>query len=480
MRTIHRPILPALALGFLLAASASGQHHAMGNMGKVDYDHDPSGGDPNVPPGCVGVQAKIEITGSATAYSPSTVTIDMGQPVCWTWTGTAASHSVKADDGSFTSGEPASSGNFQHTFNTPGTYGYYCQVHGSLTGGMRGTVVVRDSSGGGDDHGPGTIQLNPTALTVNEGAGTVTVTVERAGGSDGVATVKYATAPGTAKAGKDFNPKAGVLRWDNGDHDPKTFDIVIKNDGVVEPDETFSVKLSKATGAALGDAVAVVTIHDDDGGCNSVFAAPSKLQAAGQSAGEIRLTWDEESTAAGALRIERRQSGGAFREIASVAPGTGSYTDSGLAAGATFQYRIRAEGPDGGTAYSGIAAGATDGSTAACDDTGKALCLNNGRFEATIEWRGATAGDDRDVKRATVPDAPNAGLFTRDGLPLLLSVRDGCAVNNRYWLDLAAVTDAEFTVKVRDTQTGRTWVYFNPAGSTPAPVHDSNAFDACP
>jgi len=33
---------------------------------------------------------------------------------------------------------------------------------------------------------------------------------------------------------------------------------------------------------------------------------------------------------------------------------------------------------------------------------------------------------------------------------------------------------------VRDTQTGRTRVYFNPAGSTPAPVRDVEAFATCP
>jgi plastocyanin len=479
MKRTTRSILPALALGFLLAASASGQHHAMQNMAKVDYDHEPGGGDPNAPAGCEGVQAKIQVTGNVTAFSPSTVTVDPGQPVCWTWSNTSDSHNLKADDGSFTSGEPENHGNFQKTFTTPGTYGYYCQVHGSLTGGMRGTVIVRDSSGGS---GPGTLQLNPTALTVDEGAGTVTVTVERVDGSDGVATVKFATSPGTAKSGKDYLPRSGVLRWENGDQEPKTFEVPIKNDTAIEPDETFSVKLSKATRATLAAAAAVVTIHDDDG-CNSTLSAPSKLQARGQSASEIRLTWADESATAGALKIERRQPGGAFREIASVAPGAGSYTDSGLPGGATFQYRLRAESLDGAAAFSAIAAGATDGSAAACDETRHGLCLNNGRFEATVEWHGSAAEETREAKRLMVPEAPNSGLFSfspHGDLQLLLNVRDGCALNDRYWLDFAAITDVEFTLKVRDTQTGRTWVYFNPAGSAPAPVRDVNAFDTCP
>jgi plastocyanin len=403
----HRIVLPALALGFLLAASAFGQHHAMGghvmSADPKDYDGGgtPGGGDPNPPPGCAGVAATVTISG--TSYSPATVTVEAGQPVCWNWSA-SMSHSVYADDGSFTSGAPAPQGTFQRTFSTPGSYGYYCQVHGSLTGGMRGTVVVTAPTGGGS--GPGTIALNPTAYTVSEAAGVVTVTVERAGGSDGKATVKFATAPGTAKAGKDFLPRTGVLTWNSGDGDPKTIEIPIKNDSVPEPDKTFAVKLSKATGATLGDSTATVTIHDDDNpGCNAVGS----------------------------------------------------------------QSAIRTEGVD------------ATGSTAPCDET-RAVCLNGGRFEATVQWGPSASRVDRSSKRLALPEAPDTGLFApslEEEPQLLLHVLDRCDVNGHYWLDFAAVTDREFTVKVRDTQTGRTRVYFNPAGSTPAPVRDTEAFASC-
>ena len=114
---LHRITLPALALGFLLAASASGQHHHMG-VDPKDYDDGGGrGGDDNAPAGCSGVQAKITITG--TSFSPSTVTVDPGQPVCWTWS-QSVQHNVHADDDSFTSGAPAGQGTFQTTFTAPG------------------------------------------------------------------------------------------------------------------------------------------------------------------------------------------------------------------------------------------------------------------------------------------------------------------------------------------------------------------------
>ena len=444
---IHRSIPRAFGLGLLLAMSAWGQHHVVGN----DYDDGPGGGDPNPSSGCTGVQAKVTISGGGTTFSPATVTIDPGQPVCWTWSG-GSEHTVKGDDGSFTSGPPSTSGTFQRTFNAPGTYGYHCQVHGTPTSGMRGTVVVRGSSGGS---GAGTLALLSNSYSADEGVGALTVTVTRTGGSDGAASVKFETASGTAKTKKDFTARTGTLNWAAGDQNPKTIEVAIKNDKAKEKNETFTVKLSKATGAGLGTNSATVTINDDDTpGCGSSLAAPEQLQARGQSESEIHLTWADLSAAASEIRIERRQPGGAFREIAALAAGTESFVDSGLTGGATFQYRVRAMGSDGASAVSRIAAAATDGSTAPCDDA-NALCLDNGRFEAVVEGH--------------PPADPQ----------LLIDLRDGCEVNGHRWLYFATIADVELTVKVRDTQTGRTWAWFNPAGKVPAPVRDVEAF-SCP
>ena len=441
----HRPILPALALGLLLAVSAWAQHHVVGN----DYDDRPGGGDPNPSSNCTGVQAKITISGGGTVFSPETVTVDPGQPVCWTWSG-STEHTVKGDDGSFTSGTPATSATFQRTFNAPGTHGYHCQVHGTPTSGMRGTIVVRGSSGG---TGAGTLALLSDSYSADEGVGALTMTVARVGGSDGDASVKYETTSGSAKSKQDFTARTGTLSWGAGDQEPKTFEVPIKNDKAKEKNETFTVKLSRATGAELGMSSATVTINDNDTpGCKAPLAAPAELQARGKSDSEIHLTWTDLSAAPSEIRIERRMPGGAFREIATLPAGAESFTDTGLSGGATFQYRVRAVGSDGASAVSRIAAAATDGSTAPCDEA-NALCLDGGRFEAVVE---GPVADPR----------------------LLIDLRDGCGVNGHRWLYFATIADVELTVRVRDTQTGRTWAWFNPAGSVPAPVRDVEAF-AC-
>jgi hypothetical protein len=113
---------------------------------------------------------------------------------------------------------------------------------------------------------PGTLQLSVSAAAVGEGAGTITITVTRTGGADGAVSVSYATADGTATAPGDYGSAAGTVNFADQDSAPKTFMVTIVNDTTPEPDETFTVTLSKPTGgAALGaGTVETVTIQDND------------------------------------------------------------------------------------------------------------------------------------------------------------------------------------------------------------------------
>ncbi|HXT22761.1 MAG TPA: Calx-beta domain-containing protein [Thermoanaerobaculia bacterium] len=486
MRPLRQiPAIAALALAalaaVLLAAPAAAQHHMTG--GKADYD-DPGGGDPDTPAGCAGATNKVQITGSATIFSPGTITIDRGQPVCWTWNTAGTSHNLKADDGSFSSGQPVSQGTFQRTFTTAGTYGYHCQVHGSPTGGMHGTVVVRETEGEGPGSGPGTISINPGAYIVAENAGSVSITIDRTGGSDGKVTAKIAAAGGSAAKGKDFLPKTAVLTWNPGDAGAKTFSVPIKNDTLTEPDESFVVSLSKPTGGAtLGTSSATVTIDDDEGCPSSALLAPAGVKASGQSAREVRVSWAVDAGAAKTMHVERRGGEGDFREVAVLPAGAGEYVDAGLPSGAAFQYRLRAESAEGLSEYSEVAAAATDGAIGPCAAGAHALCLAGGRFEAKVVSRRGEGDSPRAAARAESVAGARSGLFAlapSGDAELMLKVVDGCADNGHYWVQLAAVTDAELAVAVRDTQTGRTWTFFNPAGKAAGVVRDVDAFASCP
>lgn len=83
----------------------------------------------------------VTITAAGTSFSPATVTIDVGTTVRWVNGG--GDHTVTPDGHTQWTRAVLSSGGqpFSHTFNTPGTYQYYCEPHESA--GMTGTITVQ-------------------------------------------------------------------------------------------------------------------------------------------------------------------------------------------------------------------------------------------------------------------------------------------------------------------------------------------------
>ncbi|MBO0700720.1 MAG: cupredoxin domain-containing protein [Zavarzinella sp.] len=80
-------------------------------------------------------------------FDPPTLNIRPGTTVKWTNTG-SHTHTVTDRAGKFDSGDVRPGGTFTATFQTPGTYHYYCKHHK----GMEGTIVVGD---GGKTPGDG-------------------------------------------------------------------------------------------------------------------------------------------------------------------------------------------------------------------------------------------------------------------------------------------------------------------------------------
>ena len=81
---------------------------------------------------------------STTPSRTETVTVTAGSTVTWTNAG-RNDHNVKpVDAGAFgvdaTAFEPGAT--YAATFTTPGTYHYYCSIHGTKDRGMIGTVEV--------------------------------------------------------------------------------------------------------------------------------------------------------------------------------------------------------------------------------------------------------------------------------------------------------------------------------------------------
>jgi hypothetical protein len=132
---------------------------------------------------------------------------------------------------------------------------------GAGLGAASGTVTIVSD----DVPPPGTLAITPTALSVNEPAGTATLSVARTGGSAGEVSVTYTTTAGSAAAGSDFTAANGSLTWADGDTAAKSIVVPILDDTEVEADEQFSVTIAQPTGgASLGASAATVTIVSED------------------------------------------------------------------------------------------------------------------------------------------------------------------------------------------------------------------------
>jgi hypothetical protein len=109
-------------------------------------------------------------------------------------------------------------------------------------------------------------ELSIGDVAVNEGGSGVAnavFTVALTPVSAQAVTVRFATADATANAGTDYNAAAGTLTFPAGTA-TRTVAVGVRGDTTVEPDETFWVDLSNATGATIDDGQGRGTIRNDD------------------------------------------------------------------------------------------------------------------------------------------------------------------------------------------------------------------------
>jgi uncharacterized delta-60 repeat protein len=134
-----------------------------------------------------------------------------------------------------------------------------------------GKIVVAGSvqraTAGDTDFGVARLETDQSFRFAAAGAagaegGTVTLTVERVGGSTGTASVLVTTVGGSATPVLDYTPVSQLLTFTPGEQ-AKTITLALKADPFIEGPEAFQLLLSNPTGAAVGaPATATVTVAD--------------------------------------------------------------------------------------------------------------------------------------------------------------------------------------------------------------------------
>ena len=143
-----------------------------------------------------------------------------------------------------------------------------------------------------------TFQFSSANYTVEEGGGSILITVTRAGSTAGTAAVDYATSDGTAKQSSDYILAAGRLTFAPGETS-KTFRVLIVDNAQAEGNQNLNLLLQEPAGSGLNTpGRAVLTINDNDttvptvqpaGGSNVLCDAA--LLRLSQPRCRMRLVW---------------------------------------------------------------------------------------------------------------------------------------------------------------------------------------------
>jgi hypothetical protein len=194
---------------------------------------------------------------------------------------------------------------------------------------------VQQAVGGG-----GSVRFSSSAYSVNENAGTATITVTRSGGTQ-TGTIQYATSNGTATAGSDYTQTSGLLVFGTNETS-KSFTVSIVNDSAIEANESVNITLhSPSSSFILGSpSSATLTIVDND-----VLLPPTARPASNVTSNTFNASWNSAPGAAGyRLDVSTNSSFTSFVSgFQNLDVGNAlNRTVSGLTASTPYHYRVRA------------------------------------------------------------------------------------------------------------------------------------------
>ena len=123
------------------------------------------------------------------------------------------------------------------------------------------------------------------------------------------------------------------------------------------------------------------------------------------------------------------------------------------------------------------------GSGGSCTDdlTNGVVCLRNKRFEFTGTWTDfANPANTKPLIWTPVEDINATGGFQNNpsGIQVVMRVADACSQTGTYWVWLGGFTDAGWTIRVKDTVTGRgrSFNRTRQSGAFPITLRDATTF----
>ncbi|MEI8039705.1 MAG: Calx-beta domain-containing protein, partial [Verrucomicrobiota bacterium] len=229
---------------------------------------------------------------------------------------------------------------------------------------------------------PGTSIASLRVAAPTTGISSATFTVVLSVASETPVSLHYATVDGSALAGTDYTSTSGTLVFAAGETS-KTVNVPILANPVAQPDKTFSLGLSAASGAILTQSSALCTI------ITSSLAPPSNPLATVTGTSGIKLTWSAPPFVPDGYILQRSSNGGAYVTLATLPAGTHSYLDTTVQGGITYSYRL--------ASYNSVVTSANSTAVAttwsAGANTFPPLAFSSARDYGAMWWRGGVRGE---------------------------------------------------------------------------------------
>ncbi|MDD5113889.1 MAG: M12 family metallo-peptidase [Methylobacter sp.] len=193
--------------------------------------------------------------------------------------------------------------------------------------------------------------------------------------------------------------------------------------------------------------------------------APSNLAASVQSASQINIAWTDNANDETGFRLERSADGINWSEIAVTNSNITSFSDTGLVASTTYQYRVRTYNSNGNSVYSNIGS-ATTAAQAVCSSTAPTVVLTPSsiysKTGATISFNVSLTNKDSSVCSATTFTLTNS-----DGGIIGSYALSPASSTTAIWTLTAPTTDGTYSAAVTATAAGH-----NNAGASASVIVD--------
>jgi hypothetical protein len=215
-------------------------------------------------------------------------------------------------------------------------------------------------------------------------------------------------------------------------------------------------------------------------------AAPTGLAATLQTATSARLTWTDNATNETSYIVEVKANSGSYTALEPGPANSNAVTVSGLQAGTTYTFRVKARNAAGDSGYSNEASVTTSGGgPSTCSPNSTTVCLNGNRFRVSIVYRNQFANPPttgnfvaaRLNPAATNPDTALFGFGAATDVEVVVRLVDARPFAPRFDVYYGGLTDVEYTVTVTDTVTGASKTYKNNPGQVGGGV-DRSTFPA--